>query len=337
MKKIYLLILISIGTCFFAQSQDYTISTIGGTGTAGYSGDGGAATAAEMHSPWGVAVDKACNVYAAEYGNCIIRKITTNGIISTVAGMPNANGFYGDGGQATAAELNFPTGVAIDSLANIYIADNTNNRVRKVNALGIMSTFAGNGTGSFSGDGGAATAAEINVASGVATDTHGNVFIADFYGFRVRKVNSGGTISTVAGNGGYGFSGDGTPATSASIKSFIGVAVDKTGNIYIADQGNARVRKVNTNGIISTFAGNGSQNFSGDGGAASTAELNYPYGVGTDMTGNVFIADYANERIRFVNTIGIINTVAGNGTNSYYGDGGPATAARNKRHKRSSN
>ncbi len=326
MKKYFLFTLITLFSFLNANSQAYLISTLAGTGSPGYSGDGGQATAAELNQPWGVAVDKAGNVYAAEYNNQTIRKINTNGIITTIAGNTK-NGFAGDGGAATLAELNYPTGVAVDTLGNVYIADQHNNRVRKVNTSGIISTYAGNGIASFSGDGGAATAAEMNVAAGVAVDVSGNIFIADFYNFRVRKVNTSGKISTVAGNGNYSFSGDGGQATAASIKSFIGVAVDKNGNIYIADQANGRVRKVNTSGIMSTFAGNGTQSYSGDGGLASAAELSYPYGVGTDVSGNVFIADYANERVRYIPKSDIISTVAGDGTLGYFGDGGPATAA----------
>lgn len=297
-----------------------------GTGTGAFYGDGGPATAAELNATWAVAVDASGNVYIADDNNQRIRKVNTSGIISTIAGI-DTNGFSGDGGPATAAELDFPTGVAVDPSGNVFIADQHNNRIRKVNTSGIISTYAGIGPAGFSGDGGPATAAEFNVSAGVATDASGNVYVADFYNFRIRKINTSGKISTVAGDGTYGFSGDGRPATSAAIGSIVGVAVDVFGNIFIPDQSNGRVRKVNTSGIISTFAGNGSQNYSGDGGPATAAELQYPYGVGTDGSGNVYIADYANERIRFVNTSGIISTIAGDGTNGYYGDGGPATAA----------
>lgn len=327
MKKTYFTLLLATAICFITEAQTYNISTIAGTTTKGFSGDGGLATAAEMNQPYGVAVDKAGNVYAAEYGNSVIRKISTSGIITTVAGMGTKNGYFGDGGAATAAELNYTTGVAVDTFGNIYIADNTNSRVRKVNTSGIISTYAGNGSSGFFGDGGAATAAELNVAAGVAVDQAGDLFIADFYNYRVRKVNRLGKISTVAGRGVYGFSGDGGQATSAEIKSFIGVTVDNVGNVYIADQANGRIRKVNTIGIMSTFAGDGNQSFSGDGGPATAAELSYPYGVGTDATGNVYIADYGNERIRVVPKTSIITTIAGDGNVGFYGDGGHATAA----------
>jgi hypothetical protein len=327
MKKSYLFLLFIFSSYFAAHSQSYIISTIAGNDTAGFSGDGGQATAAELNQPYGVAVDKAGNVYEVERNNQCVRKITTSGIITTVAGIGTKNGYHGDGGQATAAELNYPTGVAVDTLGNIYIADLTNNRIRKVNAAGIISTFAGDGTASFSGDGGGATAAELNAPSGVAVDALGNVLIADFYNYRVRKVSTLGKISTVAGNGTYGFSGDGGAATAAEIKSFIGVAVDKPGNIYIADQANGRIRKVNTLGTMSTFAGDGTQSYSGDGGLATAAELSYPYGAGTDASGNVYIADYGNERVRYVPKTNIISTIAGISYPGWSGDGGPATAA----------
>jgi sugar lactone lactonase YvrE len=196
-------------------------------------------------------------------------------------------------------------------------------------STGIITTVAGNGIPGYSGDGGPATSASLSGPSGVVVDATGNLLIADSSNYRIRRVDaSTGIITTVAGNGIRGFSGDGGPATSASL-SPIGVAVDATGNLFIADTGNHRIRRVDeSTGIITTVAGNGIRGFSGDGGPATSASLNYPTGVAVDGSGNLFIADAANNRIRWVDaSTGIITTVAGNGMPDYSGDGGPATSA----------
>ena len=189
-------------------------------------------------------------------------------------------------------------------------------------------TVAGTGTFGDSGDGGPATAAQLDAPRGVAVDRLGNVYIADYANERIRKVASDGTISTFAGNGTPGFSGDGGPATAAQLLAPIDVDVDAQGNLYIADFGNRRVRKVTTTGVISTVAGIGTIGFSGDGGPATSAQLGYPYGVAADAQGNLYIADYATQRVREVSRAGVISTVAGNGTAGSAGDGGPATAAQ---------
>jgi sugar lactone lactonase YvrE len=190
--------------------------------------------------------------------------------------------------------------VAVDSLGNIYIADMYNHRIRKVSTSGIITTVAGNGTYGYSGNGGAATSAELYDPSSVAVDSSGNIFIADSNNHSIRKVSTSGIITTVAGNGTYGYSGDSGAATSAELYDPSGVAVDSSGNIYIADVSNQRVRKVDTSGIITTVAGNGTYGYSGDSGAATSAELNGPYGVAVDSSGNIFIADLNNNRIRKV-------------------------------------
>jgi sugar lactone lactonase YvrE len=302
------------------------ISTVAGTGSSSFSGDGGAATSAGLYSPGDVAVDASGNLYIADYQNQRIRKVNTGGIISTVAGI-GFPGFSGDGGAATVAALSYPNNVAVCASGDLYIADTENRRVRKVNTSGIISTVAGNGSPGFSGDGGLATSAGLNYPGDVAVDASGNLYIADIGNQRIRKVSPGGIISTVAGNGSRGFSGDGGVATSASLNNPIGIAVDASGNIYIVDNGNYRIRKVSTSGIISTVAGTGSGGFSGDGGPATAATLYNPYGVAVDGSGNLYIADYQNQRIRKVNTSGIISTVAGNGSFGFSGDGGAATAA----------
>jgi sugar lactone lactonase YvrE len=248
-------------------------------------------------------------------------------IIQTVAGN-GTSGFSGDNGAAATATLSEPFGVAVDAVGNLYIADTSNHRIRKVDASGVITTVAGNGTESFSGDGGPATSAALNTPIGVAVDVAGNLYIADAFNNRIRKVNATGIITTVAGNGDARFSGDHATATSASLSAPFGVAVDKAGNLYIADTSNQRVRKVDTSGAIATVAGNGMEGFSGDGGPATRASLNFPTGVTLDRTGNLFITDQSNHRIRMVTTGGVITTVAGNGDAGFSGDHAAATSTR---------
>jgi hypothetical protein len=300
------------------------ITTVAGNGTTNYSGDGGLATNASLHTPTGVAVDIAGNLLISDTYNNRVRKVDTNGIITTVAGNGTA-AYSGDGGVATNAALYYPNGVASYGPGNIIITDQYNCRVRKVGNNGIINTVAGTGTGGYNGDDIAATNAELNHPNRTIVDDSGNLWIADYQNYRVREVAISGVISTVAGNGTNGFSGDGGPATSAKLSRPTGVALDSLGNLYIADGGNNRIRRVGTNGIISTFAGNGTNGYTGDGGPAPKAELNMPNDVFIDPSNNVFIAD--TGRIRLVRTNGIIATVAGNGTNRATGDGGPATSA----------
>jgi sugar lactone lactonase YvrE len=354
---------------------DGIITTVAGDGTLGFSGDSGSATSATLRGPDDVAVDVAGNLYIvdgdglllADGSNNRIRVVTTDGVINTVAG-DGSTGFLGDGGSAASASLANPIGVTFDAAGNLYIADQNNARVRKVTPEGVMSTVAGNGVRGFTGDGVQATSTGLSFVVATAVDTGGNLYIADLADHRIRKVAPNGIISTVAGNGTPGFSGDGGQATLAMINSPGGIAIDSAGNLYISDTGNNRIRKVTPAGVISTvattgnspagmaFDGNGnlfiafsgthnvrkltpggtlsnvagtilSAGFSGDGGLATLARLSKPLAVAVDASGNLFIADSDNNRIRKVNTAGIISTVAGNGSIGFSGDGGPATSA----------
>ena len=451
------------------------ITTIAGNGVFGYSGDGGSALNAEIGQPFKMAYDSAGNLYFAQVGNCVIRKVDTTGKISTVAGNGTC-GFGGDNGAATAAQLNLPRGVALDTAGDLYISDTLNHRIRKVTPAGIITTFAGTGGTGCSGDGGPAAAATVGnphglkvqsnilyIANGgcsrvrsvdlasntistvagsvfgydddghaptasefaaledIAADPSGNLviadtwngrirrvvsgvvntiaggylgdgskatsaafdlaealfidnssnkYIADYTGNRVRKVSATGIMSTVAGTGVTGYSGDGGLATAAQLRNPQGVAADSLGNVFIADTINRVIRKVDTTGTITTFASNpnfanllqmgvdGSNNvyvadngacviwkmttaavvsivagvlntcgYNGDGIAATSAQLSVPYAVTVDSHGNLLIADTGNNRVREVNTSGVISTLAGNGTCGYTGDGGSATSA----------
>jgi sugar lactone lactonase YvrE len=277
------------------------ITTIAGNGTAGFSGDGGAATSAELSTPAGVAVDSAGNLYIADEGNQRIRAVSAGtGQITTIAGNGTA-GFSGDNGAAASAELNFPGGVAIDSAGNLYIADSLNNRIRKVSAAtGMIMTIAGNGTAGFSGDNGVPTSAELNAPDEVTLDSGGNLYISDSANNRIRIVSAAtGLITTIAGNGTAGYSGDNGAATSAELNGPADVVLDSAGDLYIADILNNRIRIVTAaTGLITTIAGNGTAGYSGDNGAATGAELNGAVSIALDNVGNLFIADAINQRIR---------------------------------------
>jgi uncharacterized protein (TIGR03437 family) len=295
------------------------ITTVAGGDTAGFSGDNGPATSAQLYYPSGITVDSASNLYIVDHGNDRIRRVS-NGVIVTVAGNGTCC-FSGDNGPAIGAQLNGPTGVAVDSAGNLYIADQYNDRIRKVSNQ-VITTVAGIGTDGFSGDNGLATSAQLKWPSAVAVDSAGNLYIGDYLNLRVREV-SNAVITTVAGNGTWGFSGDNGPATSAQLAGPPGVAVDAAGNLYIADPYNYRVRKV-AGGVITTVAGGGSSGL-GDNGPATGAQLTGPAGVAVDSAGNLYIAD--GYRVRKVSG-GVITTVAGNGTEGFSGDNGPATSAQ---------
>jgi hypothetical protein len=322
-------------SCGLAQAQGIltvtpgsTLATTAGTGVLGYTGDGAAATGGTLAAPSALAYDANGNLYIADADNHVIREVlASNSTITTIAGTGIA-GFGGDGGLATSAYLDTPTGVAVDSSGNVYIADAHNQRIREVRG-GTITTIAGTGAAGYSGDGGRATSAQLALPSGVAVDSSGTLYIADTNNQRIRKV-SGGTITTIAGTGEQNYTGDGAAGASATLDSPTGVAVDAAGNVYIADRHNQRIRELSASGTITTLAGSGAPtfagSFSGDGASAAAAALAKPTGVWVDASGNVYIADSNNQRIRQVSS-GTISSLVGTGDQGFGGDGGPTTAA----------
>jgi hypothetical protein len=305
MKKCKILLPGIITFLLTAQANAQNINTIAGNGTIGFSGDGGPATNAQLYVPQGLTVDASGNIYIVDNSNSRVRKITLSGIITTIAGN-GTSGYAGDGGPATAAALETPYGIAVDGVGNIYISENT--RIRKINTAGVISTFAW-----------------ID-ALGLATTSDGSLYAANS-GNTIEKISPAGVVTTIAGNGTYGFGGDGGPATAAMLNGPSDVKIDGSGNIYIADQGNFRIRKINSSGIIQTIAGNGGYTPAGDGGPATAAQFIEPWSVALGPGNTLYILDALAGEIRKVSATGIISTIAGNGTFGYGGDGGPATAA----------
>jgi uncharacterized protein (TIGR03437 family) len=368
------------------------ITTVAGVGPAGFSGDGGPAAAASLNDPIGLAIDGAGNLYIADFDNSSVRKVTPAGIISTVlsntlavglavdnndvlylsgvglvskltpsgasspvlvGGTPGVAGFSGDGGPALGAQFSLLSNVVADNLGNLFVADGSNDRVRKIAANGIVTTVAGNGQYLYTGEGVPAATSPVPYGGNLAIDKSGNIYFSDIVTNRVRKV-AGGVINTVAGNGILGFSGDGGPAIQAALGQPRNLTFDAAGNLYIADYLNSRVRKVDSNGNISTFvqlpgfvrglvfdsagnlyasdethstvykifptgkqiafAGTGSAGYSGDGGLATRAKLNQPSGLAFDAAGNLYIADSQNGRVRMVNQQGVISSYLHGGT-----------------------
>jgi uncharacterized protein (TIGR03437 family) len=282
--------------------QGTTTTVVAGTGTRGYSGDGAPATNAQLASPGGTAVAPDGTLYISDCGNDRIRKVAPNGIITTIAG--SVGGFLGDGGQATAARLNCPRSIVLDAAGNLFFTDSLNLRVRKIAANGVITTVAGTGRLSQSGDGGPATSAD-GAPGWLALGPDGSLYFTDDADAgsrsaykRVRRVAPSGTISTVAGTGVAGFTGDGGPATAAQLRAVSGVAVDAAGIVYISDWGNERIRRVDRDGIITTYAGTGAAGIAGDGGPAIGAQLNIPTGLTFDADGNLYVADLANIKVR---------------------------------------
>ncbi len=306
-----------------------TITTIVGGGV---SGDASSATAVRLSNPSGLALDANGNLYFTEREKHIVRKVTPAGIISTVAGVPSLSGYTGDGRAATFARLDNPGSVIVDDAGGLYVADAGNFRVRRISTDGIIETVAGNGYYAFGGDGGRAIHGQIRFPIATTMDLEGNLYIADAGNVRIRKVSACGEITTVAGNGTYGFSGDGEPATQAALgainASGLALATDALGNLYIGDAYNSRIRRVTPDGIINTIAGGRERGTTGDGGPAVDALIFGPTSLAFDLQGNLYIG--GGNKVRKINRDGIITTVAGNGMYTYdprVGDGGPAIAA----------
>jgi uncharacterized protein (TIGR03437 family) len=311
-------------------SLQQVVVTVAGTGVNGSAGDSGPATAAQLWLPRAAAVDDAGNIYICDTQNHRVRKVSPNGVITAFAGS-GALGSSGDGGPAIEASMNEPRGVIVDKAGNVYIADSQNNKIRRVTPDGRIDTFAGTNRADFGGDGGPAKDAFLNFPLGLALDSAGHLYFSDNGNNRVRRVDAAdGKITTVAGNGFVGFDGDGGPATAATLSFPAGVAVDGAGNIYLVDQGNARVRRVSVaDGKISTVAGTGTHGYNSDGIAATSAHLNQPRLMAVDAAGDIYIADQSNNRIRKVTmSTGIITTIAGTGVPGPGGDSGAPSAAQ---------
>ncbi len=303
-------VLLSTAAALAGTTPAYRIETIAGSDLPG---DGGPATLAQIGNIQGVAADRLGNVYLSDTDHHRIRKINSSGIISTVAGNGTA-GFSGDGGPAIQAQLNLPYGLAVDLAGNLYIADLGNNRVRRVTPDGTIGTYAGSGQ-TVLGDGGPAAAALLSGPRNVAVDSAGSLYISEFLGHRVRKVTADGRIATIAGTGSAGLRGDGGPATIAQLAFPAGLAVDRSGTVYIADSQNQRVRKILPGGAISTVLG----------GSAGTALLS-PIAVAVDSAGDLFAAD-ASATVRCLTSAGSWIDAAGTGSAGFGGDGATAAAA----------
>ncbi len=294
----------------------WRIYTIAGTGKPGHGGDGGPASQARLSFPTGVAADKAGNVYIADFFSQRIRRVDAIGTITTVAGIGEPS-YGGDGGPAVKAGLSFPSGVAVDKAGNVYITDTGNNRIRRVDTTGTITTIAGTGEGGYDWDG-PAVEAELAAPSGVAVDGSGNLYFTGPFDYGIRRVDEAGNLSMVPESA--------EPAERLARDR--GIAVDASGNLYISNIDNNYVRRVDASETVSIIAGTKEPGYAGDGGPAVEAQLNYPAAVAVDKAGNVYLADTGNHRIRRVDTSGTITTIAGTGEPGYGGDGGPAAEAQ---------
>ena len=321
----FLLPALCVASLMPAMAAAQTISTVAGNGGNGNTGDGGQATSAQVSQPTAIAPIPGGGYYIAS--PFLIRKVDIDGIISTVAGNGSA-GNSGDGGPAADAKLGF----YIHSLklapdGSLYLTDSSNHRIRKIGVDGIIVTVAGTGTGWYSGDGGPAVDASIRNPAGLELDANGHLYISDSFNCRVRKVDGSGLISTVIGTGTCTSTGDGGSALSATLSYPWHLRFDSVGNLFVVDQGGHKVRRVTTDGNFSTFAGTGTDGYSGDGGLAIDANLSIPTGLDFDAAGNLYVTVYGSHRIRKITPGGRITSPIGNGTYAFSGDGGPAAAA----------
>ena len=289
------------------------ISTVAGNGTAGYTGDGGAATSANLNDPQGVLVDSSGNIYIADTNNNAVRKVSGGKISSIVGSSSGSAGYTGDGGQGTSAQVSHPSALALDSAGNLFIADTSNECIRKLTPQGIISTFAGQGGAGFGGDGGLAARAQFSNPSGLAFDGAGNLYIADTTNNRVRMIAPNGIVSTVAGSSASGYAGDGAAANKARLNSPKGIAIDAAGNLFIADTFNNRIRVVTPYGAIYTIAGSGASSAGGDGGAALDAGFRFPSGVVASASGSVFVVDNQNALVRVLAPVPGVPTITAGG------------------------
>ncbi|HEY4411101.1 MAG TPA: hypothetical protein VGO87_14575 [Acidimicrobiia bacterium] len=314
-----------------------TVAASAGTGRAGYNGDGGPAVDAQLYQPRMMTFDGAGNMYITDTFNQVIRVVDPGGTISTVAGVaaPVSAGsgdqcprhFSGDGGPALDAKLACPHSLAVSPSGRLAIADSANDRIREIDENGIIRTIVGTGVGGFGGDGGPATQAKLNDPKGILYDADGNLYIADTSNDRIRKVDTAGIITTVVGTGVQGGDGDGGPALDAQLSEPRTMAWGPHGELYITEPKIHRIRKVDADGTISRLAGTSVPGFSGDGGPAADAQLDFPRGITVDADGNAYIADSGNHRIRRVGVDGVITTIAGTGLNVSSGDGTLAVTA----------
>jgi len=309
-------------------STSQVITTVVGDGRSFYAGDGGTASKASISTPGGIYLDKNGNIYIADTKNAKIRKVSTNGIITTLAGW-GFSGMSGDGGPATAAKINNPEGIVIDKSGNIIFSDRFNNRIRKIDTAGIITTIVGTGVAGYTSDDTLAIHSRLHSPCGLALDDDDNLYIADRNNHRIRKVNKDGVISTIAGTGKPIIAGDGGPAVLASVNRPNDVEVTPDGELIIADTYGNAVRKIKKDGTIVSIAGigDGQFGFGGDEGIVGQSRLFYPSAIAIDKTGNIYVADQNNNRIRRIDVTGAIKTVAGNGGPVSNGDGKLAVEA----------